>query len=198
MALAGIFVWMGAGCGTTRQKPDSHLQVNTPGASGHAGAKDRPVETGDMLIIEVFGEMELTVKRRVEAGGTISYPHFKDLQVGGKTTAEVDEMLTSLLAKSFLVNPEVTVQVDKYRVRTVSVFGSVFRQGPVLLPEEQPMDILEAIATAGGFTPVANQNKLLFTRKGVTTQHRYRDLTRSETKVWLEPGDVIEIKERIF
>lgn len=195
LAVGGMFFF--SGCEASRPARVLNLDPALT-ASESVETRDRPIETGDMLIIEVFGEPELTVRRRVEAGGTINYPHFNDLQVGGKTTAEVDGMLTELLGKDFLVSPKVTVQIDKYKVRTVSVFGAVFRQGPVLLPEEQAMDIIEGIASAGGFTQLANPNKILFTRKGVVTTFRYRDLTRSERKVWLEPGDVIEVKERIF
>jgi polysaccharide export outer membrane protein len=162
---------------------------------------DRRIETGDVIIIEVFDEKTLSVERRVQKSGTITYPLLGEVDVAGKTTAEIASILKEKLGKDYLVNPDVTVNVKQYRLRTVSVIGKVMKGGPVPLPEEERMSIIEAIAQAGGFQPTANENKIEFSRKGKTTAYRYRDLikvTEDSKKIWLEPGDVIDVKESIF
>jgi len=162
---------------------------------------DRRIEHSDLLIIEVLNEKNLSVECRVQKGGTIRYPLLDDVELGGKTPGEVATLLKEQLGADYLVNPEVMVNVKQYRSRTVSVIGKVMKAGPVQLPEEERMDIIQAIAQAGGFQPNAKESKILFTRNGKTVTYNFKDLkkiTDENKKVWLEPGDVIEVKESFF
>lgn len=163
---------------------------------------DRKIAPGDTLIIDVFGEKGLSAERRVEAGGTITYFLLGKVDVAGKTTVEVTDDLTEKLGKRFLVNPSVSVNVKEYSLRTVTVLGQVLgRTGAIKLLGEKQMDILEAIAEAGGFTPNANQNKIQLTRKGKTTTYKFDQIlkvTDPKKRIWLEPGDIIYVPERFF
>ena len=164
-------------------------------------AEDRRIERSDLLIVAVFDEPKLSGEYRVQAGGAIRYPLLGDVDVAGKTPTEVADVLNKKLGEDYLVNPEVTVLVKQYRPRTVTVVGKVMKPGPVLMPEEERMDIIQALAQAGGFQPTANENKIALSRKGKTTVHRFKDLvkiTNESKKVWLEPGDVIDVKESTF
>jgi hypothetical protein len=84
--------------------------------------------------------------------------------------------------------------------RPVVVIGKVMKAGPIRLPEQEKIDIVQALALAGGFQPTANQNKIEFSRNGQTTKYRFRDLKNSDEskRLWLEPGDMIEVKESVF
>jgi hypothetical protein len=85
--------------------------------------------------------------------------------------------------------------------RTVCVIGKVNREGSTELPAELKVDILEGIARAGGFSPVANKNKIDLSRKGKTTTYKFDDLKSVkdwDKKIWLEPGDVIYVHESFF
>jgi len=164
-------------------------------------AEDRRIERSDLIIVAVYDEPKLSGEFRVQAGGTIRYPLLGDIEAAGKTTGEVANDLTKKLGEDYLVNPEVGVTVKQYRTRTVTVIGKVMKPGPVPLLEEEPMDIIQALAYAQGFQPTANQGKILFTRKGKTTVYRMKDLrkiTDEKKKVWLEPDDIIEVKESTF
>jgi polysaccharide export outer membrane protein len=110
-------------------------------------------------------------------------------------------MLTTKLEADYLVDPQVNVMVKEYRSRTVSVIGKVNREGAIDLPPEQKIDLLEGIARAGGFSPLANRSKIDLSRGGKTTRYKFDDLTRvkdQQKKVWLEPGDVIYVHESLF
>jgi protein involved in polysaccharide export with SLBB domain len=162
---------------------------------------DRRIAPSDTISIEVFGEKDLTVERRVQASGTITFPLLGNVEVAGKTTAEVATLLQGKLDMDFLVNPQVSVNVKEYRSGTVSVMGHVEKKGAIKLPTERPMFILEAIAEAGGFSPTANKSKIELTRKGKTTRYKFDEL-RKETdpkkKIALEPDDVIYVTESFF
>lgn len=171
-------------------------------AAGAESEIDRKIAPADTLIIDVLNEKGLSVERRVEQGGTINYPLLGIVAVGGKTTREVAAELTHQLEKDFLVSPQVSVNVKEYSSRTVSVLGEVVgKAGAIKLPGERRMDILEAITEAGGFTPNANQHKIQLYRKGQKTQYKLDQLlklTDPAKKIWLEPGDVIYVPERLF
>jgi protein involved in polysaccharide export with SLBB domain len=75
------------------------------------------------------------------------------------------------------------------------------KPGPVLLPEEERMDIIQALAQAGGFQPTANENKIALSRNGKTTVYKFKELvkiTDDSKRIWLDPGDVIDVKESTF
>jgi protein involved in polysaccharide export with SLBB domain len=169
---------------------------------------DRKIQAGDTIVIEVFGEEKLTVTRRVQGSGTIVYPLLNEVQVADQTTAQVASVLKKRLGQRFVRNPQVSVMVKEYRSRTVTVHGCIdFRGvngGSVELPSEQSMDLLEALAKAGGFSAKAGKNpRIELTRKstGKVSHYRFDDLRREtdpSKKVWLEPGDIIYVPEPFF
>lgn len=158
---------------------------------------DRKIAASDTIMIEVFREKDLTLECRVQAGGTITYPLLGNVAVAGKTTAEVVDTLKEKLGE-YLVDPQVTVNVKEYRQRTVLVMGCVMKPGTIKLLPEQKMTILDAIGEAGGFTREANKRKIEHTRKGKKSTYKLEDLlneTSQKKTIWLEPGDVINVKE---
>lgn len=162
---------------------------------------DRKVSPADTLTIVVLGEEDLSLEFRVEAGGTIKFPLLGRVDVSGKTTAEVAAILEKKLNADFLVNPQVTINVKEYRSTTVAVIGQVQKPGAIDLPSERAMDILEAIATSGGFAGTAHKGKIDLIRNGKTTRHKLDELlkvTEQQKKIWLDPGDVINVRESFF
>jgi polysaccharide export outer membrane protein len=164
---------------------------------------DRKIAPNDIIVIEVLGEKDLTRICRVQTGGTIVYPLLKSVEVGGKTTAEVAQLIADrLLKEEFLVSPEVSVDVKEFQARTVYVFGAVNKSGALELPTDERIDIIQAIAKAGGLSQLASKSKIELTRKGKKPQTYKFDELRKETdpakKIWLEPGDIIYVGESFF
>ena len=176
------------------------LAASQPVLRGQASS-DYKIAPSDTIVIDVLGEKDLNKELRVSATGTINYFLLGTLEVAGKTTAEVTEMLTEMLNKDYLVNPQVSVDVKEYRVREVFVNGAVTKPGAVVITGEQDLTILGAIFRAGGLTPRANGNQIRFTRPGhnpVTL--KYEDLAkqRPEQMIKLQPGDVIDVGDKLF
>ena len=162
---------------------------------------DRTIAPFDIIIIEVYGEKDLSGEHRVQQSGTIKYPLLGNIAVGGQTPSQVAAQLTEKLEADYLVDPQVNVMVKEYRSRTVSVIGKVNKEGAIDLPPEQKIDLLEGIARAQGFSPLANKNKIELSRNGKTTTYKFDDLKKVkdvQKKVWLEPGDVIYVHESFF
>lgn len=162
----------------------------------------RKIMANDVLAIRVVGEPELTVNTRVSGAGTITYPFIGSVPVEGKTTLEVEKILRLKLEDGYLVKPEVIVDVEKFNEETITVLGAVGRGGVVVLPSNRKIDLVEAIGLAGDLTRLAKRSHIELKRNGETrvfTYDKLKDASTDETKkIFVEPGDVIFVKERIL
>lgn len=163
---------------------------------------DYKIAPSDVLVIEVIGERDLTKEFRVSRTGEISFPYLDSVTVVGKTVVEIKELITELLDKDYIVNPQVVVDVKEYHPREVLINGQVNKPGSVALPGEQKLSILDAIGRAGGLTNRADPKKIKFSRRGrKEITYSLDDLKRESDPdkiIALEPGDVIEVGDKIF
>ncbi len=161
---------------------------------------DHKIAPLEVISVYVYGEKDLSIEQlKVSARGLVRFPLFtNDVTVTGKTTAELADELEKMY-KFYLVKPHIIVFVKEYRKRDVYVNGEVMRPGPITLPGEQKMTILDAIGQAGGETRSSN-HKIEFTRKGKTQRFRMEDLRKiSDQKMEkLEPGDTITVGQSVW
>lgn len=115
---------------------------------------DYRVGPGDVLEIEVYDDPELSGLVTVQHGGEISFPLLGDVSVNGLTAREVRETLTRLLAKDYLVDPQVAVRVKEHRSQWITLVGEVVRPGKYFLQGSKTL--LELLTEAGGFTSQAS------------------------------------------
>ncbi len=173
-------------------------------------APDYKIGPGDILSIIVWDHPELTTpagqyRSAEQAGtvvaedGTIYYPYVGSLQVAGKTTRQVRDLLASRLSK-FIEKVQLDVRMTAFRSKRVYVVGEVLKPG---LQEvtDIPMTVLEAVNRAGGFGPEADHSRVLLTRKGTTyrvdIQAMY-EAGATEQNTLLEPGDILNVQDRSF
>ena len=117
---------------------------------------DYSVQPEDILEITVYEQPDLDVKARVTSKGEIAFPLLGKVEVVGLTISEVEDLITELLAADYLVNPQVQVFISEYRVKQISVLGSVKTPGKYDMYAERETTVLQAIAMAGGFSNVAS------------------------------------------
>jgi polysaccharide export outer membrane protein len=118
----------------------------------------------DLIQITVFQESDLTTETRVTKAGTITFPLIGTVQVAGKTITQTQEEIRSRLDKDYIVNPQVTVAVIEYSKLWVTVLGQVQKPGNVELPSGAGLDLLGAIALAGGYTQDADMEHVTVRR----------------------------------
>ena len=163
---------------------------------------DYKISAQDVLTIGVVGEKDLLQDCRVTTSGTISFAWLNNVEVGGKTASEVEQYLRKLLDKDYLVDPTVLVQVKEYRAREVTVMGQVNKPGAVPSPAEQPMTIVEAIARAGSIAKGGDTGKIYFTRRGKEKIRLSLDALSKNNDpskvIYVQPGDVIDVGEKVF
>jgi protein involved in polysaccharide export with SLBB domain len=156
---------------------------------------------GDTFDIRVFGEQELSNTYRVDREGTIDYPLLGQLKVEGMDPHDLATLIQKRLAEKFLKNPQVSILMREQPSKKVTVIGQVARPGTY--PFQANMTIIDAIALASGFTPIAAKNRVTIKRLengeekvlGVAVA----DIGESKApNVPVRPGDVISVPERIF
>jgi len=102
----------------------------------------------DVIRIQVFGEEDLTVERKVEGDGKIDYPLLGAVPVQGKTMEELQRSLTTQLSSGYLRHPKVSISIVRHR--NFYVGGEVKTPGG--FPYEEGLTVQKAIAMAGGVT----------------------------------------------
>ncbi len=82
--------------------------------------------------------------------------------------------------------------------RTFTVLGEVKSEGPYPFPLDGKLDLVAAIAAAGGLTDLANPKKVTLRRDGQTSQIDYQSLSRAGKSISIRSGDIIFVARRIF
>jgi polysaccharide biosynthesis/export protein len=136
-----------------------------PPVEAPAASSDYQVGPGDVLEVTVYDNPELSRIPTVQTNGGITYPLLGEIQVAGLTVSEVQRKITNLLAKDYLVNPQVEVKVREYQSQFVSVVGEM--NAPGRKPLRGRTRLIDVLTEAGGFTPRAS-GEVLITRSDGT------------------------------
>jgi polysaccharide export outer membrane protein len=135
-------------------------QLQQPALPEKAPASPLPVDpdyrvgTGDVIDIAVFGNEDLSRSATIETNGTITFPLLGEVKVAGLSVAEVKNKLTTLLAKDYLVNPQVDVKVREFQSQFVIVVGEL--NNPGRKPLRGRTRLIDVLVDCGGFTPRAS------------------------------------------
>ncbi len=174
---------------------------STPTSPPLPVVSDTTLGPGDVFAVEVFGEKDLSGRYRVSAKGTIDYPLVGSIHVEGLTPPGVSTLIRDRLASGYLKNPSVSVFVEAYNSKKVSVFGQVRKPGTFNYVAN--MSIVEAITLAGGFTPIAAKNKISVTRTVNGESKRFtiavEEIGQGKASNYLvRSGDIVFVPERVF
>ena len=113
-----------------------------------ARAQDYIVGEGDVLKILVYDNDDLTTTERVSGEQVITIPLIGQVHVKGLSISQIADEIKSLLADGYLVNPHVSIFIEEYRSRNVTILGQISKPGLYELREETTL--LELLSTAGG------------------------------------------------
>ncbi len=103
----------------------------------------------DVLDVTVFKVPELSKTIQVSEAGTINFPLIGEIEAGGKSAREIEQVLAKQLSVKYLQNPQITVFVKEHNSQRVTVEGAVKKPG--VIPIAGGMSLLQAIAQSGGF-----------------------------------------------
>ena len=193
LGLACALVVLGSCAGRPKPPAGSVLAVQL--------APEERLGIDDVFEVRVLSEPDLSGAYRVAADGTVDYPFAGRISVVGLRSGEVQELIAGKLRDGYLRKPQVSVMVKEWNSRKVSVIGQVQKPGPVVYFPN--MTVVDAIAGAGGFTPIASKNSVTLRRevKGTVESRNcpVADISEGrEPNIVLRPGDILVVEERLF
>jgi polysaccharide export outer membrane protein len=110
----------------------------------------------------------------------------------------------------FLRNPQVTISVEEYAPREVSIQGAIRSPGRYTLPVESTFTVVELVTKAQGITDIGKGSAVTVTRilpdgtKKVFTVDvdsiikGKKDTKTDDNSLLLLPGDIVYVPERLI
>jgi polysaccharide export outer membrane protein len=132
--------------GTQAAQPASPAPVR-------ASSRDYTIGARDVLTITVFGEPDVSGRYTVDSAGTLDFRWIGRIRAEGLTLRQLEDLLVKRLKEGYLVDPQVSVDVEQYRSQSVYVMGEVRTPGAVSITGE--MRLLDVLGKAGSLTPAA-------------------------------------------
>lgn len=179
---------LAAACQSTVDAAPPSTSPSDPGSALYDG--DYRLGPADQMRVTVFGHDDLSNQYTVASNGTISFPLIGDIEAAGLTVAEFQRVTEQRLSEGFLKSPRVTAEIMTFR--PFYILGEVSRAGEY--PYTNRLTVLNAIATAGGFSHRANR-KVVAIKGFDDTEERRVELTPN---TFVQPGDTIRVLERFF
>lgn len=168
------------------------------------------LQLGDRLRVAVYNEDDLLATPRIDARGRVNLPLVGEVAIGGLTLAAAQTVIeTAYKEGRFLRNPQVSLTVEEYAPREVSIQGAIRNAGRYVLPVESTFTVVELVTKAGGFTDIAKGTAVTITRiapdgsKQVFTVDvqsliRGRRGARASEDMLLQPGDIVYVPESLI
>jgi len=170
----------------------------------------------DILHVSVYGEGSMAVSEGILPGrgtgievqndGRVSLRHIGDVSVVGMTLTQLANYLKQLYSAIY-DNPSLTVTLVQSNSKQYTVMGQV--NNPGLYHLDFPLDIVKAVARAGGFAEWAKSDITVIRQEspgagdkskagqsGKTFRFDYDDFLKGqnlEKNIMIKPGDVIVV-----
>ncbi len=155
------------------------------------------IGAGDVLDISVWNNEALTKLVTVLPDGKIHFPLIGEIVAGGKTISLFRKELEDRISP-FVPNPNLSVMVQQLNSMLIYIIGKVNKPGLFVLNAE--VDVLQALAMAGGLNPFAKRNDIKIFRKAKDKtkifEFEYDDVTDGKNlrqNIQLKRGDVVVV-----
>lgn len=187
-----------AGCSgasgvTTQSAAPSGPEAFASAASPHAmrgSGGPYILGPGDRVRLKVYNDADLTGEYEINSGGFVSLPLVGEVKASGLTTSQLERTIAGRMKGKISQDPKVNVEIAAYA--PFYIYGEVKKAGEY--PFRPGLTVADAVATAGGLTYRANEDRIYLRRAGspaeqvVTLDHPER----------VFPGDNIRVAERMF
>jgi polysaccharide biosynthesis/export protein len=164
----------------------------------------RKLSPNDMISVTVYQEDDLTTKTIIDKTGMVMLPLLGQVKIGGMTTGQATARIQQLYDKDYLVNPQVNLIVEHFAERRFSVLGQVQHPGNFDFPQNESVNLLEAIAMSGGYTRLGAPSKVSVRRVENESPRIYNldaaEMSKDPMREPFEilPDDIITVGERTF
>lgn len=164
---------------------------------------DYVLRPGDALEMIVYKEPDLTVRTKIGKDGRVQLPLLGEVRLAGLTLSTAMDQLTRRYDADYLVAPQIYLNILAYSTVKFTIIGQVGKPGTYEYSESEPLDLLQAIGMAGGFTRIADRGHVVVKRREAgsvrTIKVNAKKLTDSAVdRFVIQTGDVINVGESWF
>lgn len=164
------------------------------------------LRAGDKIKLTIYPEDEYIKggETEISTEGNVTIPVVGKVNILDKTLTEAQKAIAKELEAGYFVDPEVVIEVIKFKDMNVVVLGQVKRPGTYPFPPgKNRFTLLEAISLAGGFSDIANVKKIQIVRIGNQGKSQVSanadDIIKGKDQdIELRQGDVIHVPESFF
>lgn len=185
--LFGVIALTAAGCSQGPAGPAAGA-VQADGAV--RSVPEYRLGASDKVRVTVFGEASLTGEFLVGGNGKMSLPLLGEVQAAGLTISQFQDEIATALRQGYINEPRVSAEILTYR--PFYILGEVKTPGEY--PYSANLTVLNAVATAAGFTYRADTRKVYIKRADALAEQEFALTTATQ----VAPGDTIRIGERFF
>lgn len=161
------------------------------------GDKDYVIGPGDILDISVWKDETLTKSVVVLTDGKISFPLIGEVVAGGKTVVQLKKEMEEKISP-YVPNVTLSLEVKQVNSMLIYVIGRVNTPGRFIL--NMNVNVLQALAMAGGCNPFAKRNQIKVFRQEGDKTHIFSfeydgvvDGKHLEQNIMLKRGDVVVV-----
>ena len=152
---------------------------------------------GDLLEISVWKDESLSKQLVVPPDGFISFPLIGDIDVSGKTVADLRKHVTERLTEYV---PDVTVTVMLLEIISLRAYVIGKVNNPGEFPINMDTSVMQILSKAGGLNPFASSGKILILRRGnkatIKIPFNYKEVAKGKNldqNIVLRRGDVVVV-----
>ena len=167
-----------------------------------------PLRAGDAIEISVWQDPKLDRRLIIGPDGMIGFPLVGQIRASGLTPQALEDVIRSRLQKNYTGQLDITVartainrETEEELKPKVYVTGEVLRPGPYFV--RPTINVMQAIALAGGLGPFAARQRIQLHRKisGVDSIfvfnfNDYSSGANTADNINLQSGDIIIVPER--
>ena len=162
----------------------------------------------DRVHVEVVNEADMTTSQTVDGHGNVNLVFIGETHVAGLTIAEAEAQIAQAYVDQRYLKPhQVTISVEDYAPRTVSINGAVKNPGRFQLPNEGTWSVIELVTKAGGFTDIGKGSDVRITHinggkvdhidvQGIITGKS--STKANDESLMLQPGDIVYVPEKLI
>jgi len=161
---------------------------------------DYVLKAGDSIEMIIYKEPDLSIRSRLAKDGKVQLPLLGEVKLAGLTIKDATDLLRARYDADYVVSPQIYLNIISYSTVKFTAIGQVGRPGTYEYSESEPLDLLQAIGMAGGFTRIADRGHVVIKRRDGTAlkvlKVNAKKLTDSLVdRCAVENGDVINVGE---
>jgi polysaccharide export outer membrane protein len=190
----GLAAAAGSGSAST-PFTETNFTESTPG---------RVLGPNDVISVKIYQEEDLNTEVTIDMNGLVMLPLLGEVKIGDMTLEQATIRIQELYDKDYLINPHVNLTLEQFAQRRFTVLGEVRAPGSYDFPQNEGVNLLEAIAKAGGFTRLGQASKVMVQRTENNTLKVFRlnadkMATDGKNKPFeILPNDIITVNEKAF